>query len=111
MMPTSELITVLRTGAQGLDPTVRFLILDACERLERKTKDNELLAQKIAEMRSRTVKTNADRIRAMTDEELVQFIRKPFCDRRTHEECTRSYCGVCDCCILDWLKEPAKGDV
>lgn len=56
------------------------------------------------------VTTNADRIRNMTDEELVQFIRKPFCDRRTHDECKMSYCGVCDCCILDWLQEPAKED-
>ena len=51
-MPSSELIKALRTGAQGLDYSVRFLILDACDRLERQIKDNELLMQKIVELRS-----------------------------------------------------------
>lgn len=52
MMPSSELIKILRTGAQGLDHSVRFLILDACDRLERQIRDNELLMQKIVELRS-----------------------------------------------------------
>lgn len=52
--------------------------------------------------------TNADRIRAMTDEELVKVLQEPFCDRRTRDECKISYCGVCDKCILDWLQRPAK---
>ena len=52
--------------------------------------------------------TNGDRIRCMSNEELAEFIRKPFCDRRTHEECKLSYCGVCEVCVLDWLKEPAE---
>ena len=52
--------------------------------------------------------TNADKIRAMSDEELSKFLREPFCDRRTHEECTISYCGVCDQCVLDWLQQPAE---
>lgn len=54
--------------------------------------------------------TNADRIRAMSDEELVKFMQDPFCDRRTHEDCTISYCGVCDQCILDWLRQPWEED-
>ena len=53
-------------------------------------------------------KTNADKIRAMSDEELSKVIREPFCDKRTHEECTISYCGVCDQCVLDWLQQPAE---
>ena len=53
-------------------------------------------------------KTNADRIRAMSDEELAKFIQEPFCDKRTHDECTISYCGVCDQCVLDWLKQSAE---
>ena len=52
--------------------------------------------------------TNADKIRAMSDEELSKVIREPFCDKRTHEECTISYCGVCDQCVLDWLQQPVK---
>ena len=53
-------------------------------------------------------KTNAYKIRAMSDEELSKVIREPFCDKRTHEECTISYCGVCDQCVLDWLQQPAE---
>lgn len=52
--------------------------------------------------------TRADKIRAMSDEELSKVIREPFCDKRTHEECTISYCGVCDQCVLDWLQQPAE---
>lgn len=51
---------------------------------------------------------NADKIRAMSDEELSKVIREPFCDKRTQEECTISYCGVCDQCVLDWLQQPAE---
>ena len=54
--------------------------------------------------------TNAEKIRAMSDEELSKFIREPFCDKRTHEECTISYCGVCDQCVLDWLQQPSEGE-
>lgn len=54
--------------------------------------------------------SNADRIRSMSDEELAVFIHEPFCDKRTHEECTISYCGVCNQCALDWLQQPAEGE-
>lgn len=60
--------------------------------------------------------TNADRIRAMTDEELAEFIGrieigdfgpqvygKTFCDM-----CKGQY--ECDDCRLWWLKQPAKED-
>ena len=54
--------------------------------------------------------TNADRIRAMSDEALVQFLteEKWNCDNyRVCRECPR-YVG--DCCLpLDeWLKQPAE---
>ena len=59
-------------------------------------------------------KTNADRIRAMSDEELAEFIdrcemndidyAKTFCDL-----CNGQY--ECDQCRLDWLKQPAEGGV
>ena len=55
--------------------------------------------------------TNADRIRAMSDEELAEFIdrcemndidyAKTFCDL-----CNGQY--ECDQCRLDWLQQPAK---
>ena len=53
-------------------------------------------------------KTNADRIRAMSDEELEQFINHfNICDIRTNEECKMSYCACCEVCVMDWLKQPA----
>lgn len=55
--------------------------------------------------------TNADRIRAMSDEELADFLdrwamgdidySKTFCDL-----CNGQF--MCDQCRLDWLKQPAK---
>lgn len=56
-MPASELIKTLRAGARSLDPTIRFLILDVCERLERQIKDNELLMRRIGELRTSKVKS------------------------------------------------------
>lgn len=58
------------------------------------------------------VSTNADRIRAMTDEELTDFLRKESwkCDNyKVCRECPR-YIG--DCCLpLDeWLQQSAEGD-
>lgn len=55
--------------------------------------------------------TNADRIRAMTDEELCEFLSKcEFCDICPEgcENCT--YHGDCDKRLLDWLQQPAEGD-
>ena len=56
--------------------------------------------------------TNGDRIRAMTDEELAEFISrveigdcdygKTFCDL-----CDINSCGEC---LLEWLKQPYKED-
>lgn len=58
--------------------------------------------------------TNADRIRAMTDEELAFLIAwnsydpPPWC--REHEECP--FIGLdhvpCEECALDWLKQEAE---
>ena len=56
--------------------------------------------------------TNADRIRAMIDEELAEFLCGAFDD----DDCNGKYiCGVTipdydDYSILDWLKQPAEED-
>lgn len=56
--------------------------------------------------------TNADRIRAMSDEELVEFINHfNVCDNRSGDECRRTYIANCAACVLDWLQQPAKEDV
>ena len=53
--------------------------------------------------------TNADRIRAMSDEELVKFINHfNICDLRTNDECKMSYCACCEVCVMDWLQAPAE---
>lgn len=58
--------------------------------------------------------TNADRIRAMTDEELMLFLRDEsvFCAHR--DERTGGACVVCngECgdCLTDWLKSPVEVD-
>ena len=51
--------------------------------------------------------TQADRIRAMSDEELEKFINHfNICDQRTNEECKMSYCACCEVCVMDWLQTP-----
>jgi hypothetical protein len=55
------------------------------------------------------VPTNADRIRAMSDEELGKFLGEcKFCDICDEgcDNCT--YHGDCDKRLLDWLKQPAE---
>jgi hypothetical protein len=52
---------------------------------------------------SRVPLTNADRIRAMSDEELAEIIMCPF--DNDPRLCNRKSCT--DCC-LDWLRQPAE---
>ena len=49
--------------------------------------------------------TNADRIRAMTDEELYEFI----CDKSTCYRC--GYASTSGCGLLDWLKQEADDEL
>ena len=51
-------------------------------------------------------KTNADRIRAMSDEELAEFISACGCPDH------RNYCEEVSCtvCAFKWLKQPAEGE-
>lgn len=56
-----------------------------------------------------TPDTNADLIRAMSDEELGKFLGEcKFCDICDEgcDNCT--YHGDCDKRLLDWLKQPAE---
>ena len=53
--------------------------------------------------------THADRIRAMSDEELAEFLSEyQFCDMCDEgcDACT--YHGECDKRLLEWLKQPAE---
>ena len=49
--------------------------------------------------------TNADRIRAMSDEELASLLNAAGCP------CPEKNCRPsCKACISEWLKQPAKGE-
>lgn len=57
-------------------------------------------------------KTNADRIRAMSDEELAEWLGV-YCNGQTAQEVEKpciSGVGSCEECWLDWLKEEAEDD-
>ena len=57
------------------------------------------------------LRTNADRIRAMSDEELVAFIGKnSLCDRVQDESTWCVNRGVCTGCLVEWLQQPAGED-
>ena len=49
--------------------------------------------------------TNADRIRAMTDEELANMVVCPYA-KNNWDKCKDD----CFACRLEWLKQPAEGD-
>lgn len=57
------------------------------------------------------LKTNADRIRAMTDEELIAFFVLE--DKCPPERYSSRLCDAhdsCKDCWIDWLQQPAEGD-
>ena len=54
----------------------------------------------------RKPQTNADRIRAMSDEELAKILGdKCICPPTS--ECEK-LCGDCDVCWMEWLRHPAE---
>ena len=50
-------------------------------------------------------KTNADRIRAMSDEELAEFLNTRGCPSENHSNCFEMSCKHC---WEKWLKQPAE---
>lgn len=57
-------------------------------------------------------KTNADRIRAMTDEELAAFLNSTeVCEKQPLAKCAMATTNeFCEACTLEWLRQPAKGE-
>lgn len=51
---------------------------------------------------SEKTRTNADRIRAMTDEELAKILNSGCPSGRA--KCN----GLCGTCLLDWLRSPVE---
>lgn len=48
--------------------------------------------------------THADQIRAMSDEELCEFLMcDVVCDQKTSPDCED-----CEKCVMDWLQQPAE---
>ena len=64
--------------------------------------------------------TNADRIRAMTDEELAKFIANKIVNLENHKMIEQGHTPTatqlsvlghtCYCTLVQWLKQPAEGD-
>ena len=53
--------------------------------------------------------TNADRIRAMSDEELAEVLRIDVCCPDEHIKICGSF-DSCNECWVAWLQQPAKGE-
>lgn len=53
--------------------------------------------------------SNGDRIRAMSDEELAEFMAEDFCELLCGSPCVCD--GQCDVKLLKWLKMEANDDV
>lgn len=56
------------------------------------------------------VKTNADRIRAMSDEELARFLAENEWECETYNDCAKCPRMTYDGCVSlsKWLKQPAE---
>ena len=62
-------------------------------------------------MNERKVKTNADRIRAMSDEELAEKAsRMSFCSGCPVNDCCGCEPGECAKAWLAWLRSPAESE-
>ena len=104
---------VLRAQKDG-DTVIVYQNKDTKEHLSTMDKDYHLVREFIKRQR---VQTNADRIRSMTDEELVEFLDKTVwrmgenifsCKNSSlYPECLDGMCEKCPC-YLDWLKSPAE---
>ena len=59
------------------------------------------------------IHTYADKIRAMTDEELAEFLNKNRggCRATITETYVCNFFGDCEACWLDWLKKPGESEI
>lgn len=62
-----------------------------------------------ADVRENVIRTQADRIRAMSDEELAAFIERSDCPPHGNWVCDYEN-RSCVHCWLDWLRSPVGGD-
>lgn len=52
------------------------------------------------------MKTNADKIRAMSDEDLAEFLLWDICVKVRGDN--RLCSGYCDECVMEWLNKPCE---
>lgn len=103
----------------------RVNVYDTARNCQKCAAEHEQLAEWLSELKRRRdaeisahPKTNADCIRQMTDEELVEFLMNAdanicdFCDMKYPENCLSHSCEGEDCKteILKWLKQEVNTD-
>lgn len=91
------------------NPTIKKRVCDRCGKEFFETYKEWLCKDCMNELGwEYTPKTNADHIRAMSDEDLAEFLRWDICSKVCGDN--RMCNGWCDECVIGWLKQPYKED-
>lgn len=106
ILPTSKNPYEVLRAKKDKDTVIIYQKGDSKEHLSIMDKDYPLIHKFITESKP---KTNADRIRNMSDEELADVLFDSCLEVMKLEECTNTdNCGVCKRCVLDWLRSEAE---
>lgn len=106
ILPTSKNPYEILRAKKDKDTVIIYQKGDSKEHLSIMDKDYPLIHKFITESKS---KTNADRIRNMSDEELADTLFASCLEIMKLEECTNTdNCGVCKRCVLEWLQSEAE---
>lgn len=83
-----------------------------CKTECQKCKYTDMQGEKIPSNWKGKPKTNADRIRAMTDEELAEFLCGVYDNDEDYAKFINGYCipYYNEDSIKEWLQQPAEGD-
>ena len=89
---------------------------DACSMLfeivigRKPTANGNKAKEKCPHFKDKTINTNADRIRAMSDEELARFLAENEWECETYNDCAKCPRMTDDGCVslLKWLKQPVE---
>lgn len=106
ILPTSKNSYEVLRAKKDKDTVIIYQKGDSKEHLSIMDKDYPLIHKFITESKP---KTNADKIRNMTDEELADTLFASCLEIMKLEECTNTdNCGVCKKCVLNWLQTEAE---
>ena len=98
-IPVTERLPEDSTTERGMNVDCQYCKADCVHRGEQREK----------ECRGYVPMTNADRIRAMRDEELLKFIgHNSLCDQIQNESDWCEKQATCENCLEKWLKQPAE---